>query len=376
MKRVLLVPILLVSGYVHADQLDYYVHMDCDPQKGTATLIPSDTFSDKMTMTSVSSEECVFNNGGKIKLKLGIGYSKPFGTGGGTPDKWVSLWVNEAKVLSRESIGCFDGADGGPCSIYFKADESHVEICALSEKYDSNSYEMPDLNKDYRCVKVANRFLSKTKDYFEYPERVVDNKLPVGSNEIFFSADDKLCGKFKSDGPIDKLPEGVKNLTYKSDAIDDGKNSELRELSIDLNNDGITDTVYVSHSRFNPHDGDAYFVLKKSPGIKQDEITLDFLDQNKHFVFPNQWGDCNRQQGCKYNEYYYLTLLAPNPTTLRLPLLRSTRLIATAFKFNKTTYFYIQPTSGYDQRVAAILKPMPDGSAKHICYFRKVEENF
>jgi hypothetical protein len=368
MKYIITIILLLFSKSSFSDWLDYYINMDCESEKSVATIVPSDVYNAEMNQRTA---ECNLKSGTKIKAKFGTGRVYPYGQGGADPDKWVSLWVNKAKVISRQRIGCF--ADG-PCSMYFKASEKYLEICSIKRDY-IDKYKAPIIPNDFVCQKVLYEYLNQGQDYIEYPIKESQYRLP-GTVNIFYANNSTFCQKFIENGEY-KLPSESVSLKDKQKTKSEYAGN-IGRLSADFNNDGSTDEIYVLHSRTRYNDGDSYFIFDKNNQVssKWPNIDVKDLDNSKKYVFPNQWARCNNKSGCKYDQFNYLKLLSPDPNSLKLPLLRPRYLRASPFTLNNTVYFHLSSMGAYDGHIASIMKPLADGNVEHMCYFNRVEENY
>ena len=368
MKYIIAIILLLASKLSFSDWLDYYIDMDCDAANSAATLVPRDIYN---ILKKQRTAECDFKNGITIKAKFGIGRAYAYGQGGGDPAKWVSLWINKAKVLSRQRIGCF--ADG-PCSMHFKLSENHLEICRLVPTY-SDKYRAPTIPTDFDCSRILYEYLNQAVDYIEYPDEESQYPKP-GTTNIFYSSNSAFCHKFIKDGKYE-FPTEAFSLRDEQTAEYEYAGNWGR-LDADFNNDGNIDEAYVLHSRIGYNDGDSFFIFDKEKSTLSNwpNIDLKELEERKKYVFPNQWGSCNNDAGCSYDTYGHLALLAPDPGSLALPFFQIRYLRASPFILDNTLYMHLSSVREIDDHITAILKPLPNGSAEHVCYFNRVRENY
>lgn len=105
MRHFFVLVILLVtcgSQSASADYMDYGLDVICNGKK--AVIAPYG--AEDRDVYSSGPQDCTLKSGRIVRAKLGLGPVYPYGMGGSDPDKWISVWIDDAKVLSRLDIGC------------------------------------------------------------------------------------------------------------------------------------------------------------------------------------------------------------------------------------------------------------------------------
>lgn len=338
--------------------------------------------------------ECIYPSGTRVRAKVGEGSGRPYGECGGDPEVFMSLWVNEKKIVSRLWFAghCREFRGNPDISFNISGINNGVSVSKCHTASLEGNNPAPGSNNTKKgapqplsvCVDFPD--VSKyPNDFLEYPRKgtplpkVGDIELLKGSDAVCHAVLDELKGDFYTfsnypDQSKIKLPrpnwtrttiELPKELAGSSESI------------FDFNNDGKLDRVFSRSYENNYMDG---CVLLVQPGSSSSKINVPTSPMNQISSFlPCQMGkvrhniyDCplfsqkNDEAGfsmegrTKKDEVYF----------------RARYSSISPFIFRGANFIGVSTKDEETQDFVAVLKPLPDGTFQKMCLLRRVAENF
>ena len=180
-----------ISHTAQADYLDHHFKLTCNPQNNLAEIIPYAVWNESSYVPT--TQECVLSKGRQIRAKLGTGPVYPYGFGGGDPERWISVWVDKALVLSGINIGC---DDEGTCSPRIVVTAKGLEVC-YQETSETPLPQTSTKQPEYRCEFTPNEQILKKRDPIEYPLPNERKPPKAGSLATLYAKDKQFCSEFK-----------------------------------------------------------------------------------------------------------------------------------------------------------------------------------
>ena len=368
-----------------ADYMDYHFEVHCESEKNRAEIVPYAVYNSDIYSTA--SQECEFSNGRTIRAKMGLGPVYPYGMGGADPDKWLSVWVDKAQVLSQTRLGC--GGEG-PCSLRVIVTAKGLNVCRRELPDPLVQQKSPKPPKE-RCEFTPNNKLSRTRDSLEFPLPNERRRPAAGSLATLYSKDTQFCSQFPLlDDPRGRSSTGDNiwphiGLPNDAESIEPDKSSfyrygdRYRHYNFDVNNDGTNEAVVGLHARFHASDGDTYFVYAdgKVPSLEDEEedeegssprSELDYAKTAKGII-PHDWdlGD---------GAYRIKNVDAPWWDASDTPIFRFSYWYLWPFRYKQTTYFLTWSQEAAKQHWYTILRPDINNHVTEMCVFQVVKERY
>lgn len=191
--KILLVTVALIfySFPVQGDWFDSYIETTCVPDKNIFQIIPKGTYENEMVFNLPKKYDCNLNNGHQVRVKYGEG---DLNNAGMPTSRWVSIWIDKSKVLSRFLFNCSE--EEGICDNYFEIDSTGLKSCKIQEgksKIPPNERFL----EFYDCQVTKYEHLNRSVDTIEYPPAgflrpEAGTLIVTRGNEIFCS---KFVGK-------------------------------------------------------------------------------------------------------------------------------------------------------------------------------------
>jgi uncharacterized protein len=334
----------------------------------STTRIAKGLVTSLLPSTDKSYNECLFASGQSIRIKLGEYEPYPYGRCGADPGSFFSVWMNRAKVASRERLreSCGFGA-------LVKAEVSR------------HALHMCHMWSDGK-LECSSTPLGTTRqaDLEEYPVRPT-KKGPIGSYVMEYAADRKLC-KGMLFGPKDDPATPYWHIappvtaTLFEDGVQSPTGSTTKVLTsrFDMNNDGKPDSVVAFQFDNRQRESSTFLAQRADVAEKEvSEIDAKFLGKNSFAVYPHNWGNCKGgfdkdnwdDEGCSIPLRHF----APDGRQFAYDV---TALTLYPFGNGKTTYFLGLGPHYRSESVATVWEPRPNGQAKEVCIFRRSLENY
>lgn len=371
---------LLFSWAARADYVDYQFEMRCDKAKNRVE-IRLYAVSNKLVF-SYAPKDCTLPGGKTVRAKLGLGPVFPYGHHGADPEKWISIWVDKALIVSKANFDCYDS-----CSLRAVVSTRGVELCwtQLSEPGQPR-------NGKEKCEKVSGDGTPPERDAIEYPAPGEPVRPAAGSFATAYAKDPAFCRgfglKIPSGGETMQfdvgwivLPPGAQKVQA-ARSISSAGALQYKRYDFDINNDGQVDIVVGLESYTSGRDADVYFALNELSAVKINSLARDpdsaiyFARVADRFI-PHAWvAGAERKLASDGEDEAALILQnaeAPwwNPRDVPTFSLHGTHLLP--FRYKGATYFVTQTIrTGW----FTVMKPTPDYKATEICAFRVVEPKY
>ncbi|QRY78040.1 hypothetical protein JVX91_20910 [Pseudomonas sp. PDNC002] len=379
---------LLKVGVSQADYMDYHFKMHCDAASNRAEVVPYAIYNEDVFSTS--PQDCAFANGRIVRAKMGLGAAYPYGAGGADPSKWLSVWVDKAKVFSRIPFRC---DEEGSCSLRVIVTAEGVETCtkAASDVESSSKSEAP-------CEFTPNKALIKAKDVIEYPAGK-DRRRPVeGALVTLFARDKNFCSQFSLRSSSRKLgdnfdspaglPAGAQPIAEES-SFSYEYMGEYKKYSFDIDNDGTKESVIGLHSRMHYRDGDIYFVYadREVPDPPEAEMGVTgsevIFAKSATQIIPHRWydlaGTAERELADKNDDgraYKVKSTSAPWWDSDDKPIFTFRYWHLWPFRYKDSTYFMAWSTESNKRHWVTVLRPEPNGRVAEMCVLQVVQARY
>lgn len=365
---------LLVLSMRAARADEFYQHavMSCARTTIWAEVTTHATYNDDPAPTGVT--QCVLPDFGPVKLKVGAGPTYPYGAGYGVPTMFISLWVKQAKVLSREKFKC---EWEGKCELRVVVTRGGLRVCRRKQAPPNASEPRNDASED--CKLTMWNDLPHERDPMEYPVRGERRRPADHSLATIFAADRKLCAALAplvvggstssttATSEIEVIRSGYEATTTRSWEYA----GFYSYYDLDANNDGHIDHVVHLHAQTHAQDRDSLFLFSRAPvpdvtiGRLEETHSSDEYSRAADLVFPRTSTDDHSA--------------VPPPWWDPNDRLRSDRFASAYFqpiRLQGITYF-LTTTSQADMRHwTTVLEPKADGSFVTTCAFQTVQPNF
>jgi hypothetical protein len=353
------------SGSARAD--DFYQHavMNCAKKTVWAEITTHGTYNDDPAPEGVS--DCVLPGFGPVRLKVGAGPVYAYGAGYGQATMFVSVWVKQAKVVSREKFKC--GGEG-KCELRIAVTLGGLRVC----RKPGDGTNDADSKQPESCTFQAWSDLSMQRDPLEYPIAGEPVRPPNYSVATILARDKKFCAGFVPSSPEARdieLPAGASVVEPASRG-----NWEwvgwYEFYDLDADNNGSLDRVVHLHARTHAYDADAMFLFSHStvPEVKVGKMEETHSDAEyakaADRVFPDSWHEERAD------------IPAPwwNPEdAMSTPHFKIGGFFQ-PITLNGKTYIIWTTSVGVFQHWKTILEPRPDGSVITQCAFQRVQPEF
>jgi hypothetical protein len=363
MLRLLIATLLSWLAVTNA-AADYGFIVKCTGQK--ARIVPYE--SDK-EVRSPAMQECRLPGGRTIRAKLGLGPTYPYGEGGAIPAKWLSVWIDKAKVVSRFRFVCdYDGR----CLTRIVVTPSGMNVCSPIDPPEDGG-DSSQLKVKERCDFTPNDLLPTARDHLEYPLQGERVPPAPGTFMRLVSKHRPFCGQFiESDSALGvTLPHSAKRIEPHSTSGYEFA-GYYGHYEFDINNDGKLDKVVGLHASNHYRDGDQYFVfVGGEPGVAPDPAlhSDDRYAAEATSIVPTRW-----MQNSAVSE----TLSAAPPwwDPDDHPTFEPRYLHLIPFIDHGSTYFIGASEQSDAQHWRFIFRPRHDYSLDEECAFQRVRVRY
>ncbi len=377
-----------VFSDAEADYMDYHFEVRCDSQNNRAEILPYAVWN--TDVHSAAPQDRVLASGRTIRTKMGLGPVYPYGMGGADPSKWLSVWVDKARVLSQIHFGC---GDEGPCSIRIIVTAKDLTVCHREPPDVLTQEEQPD-EPEERCELTPEDMLLTERDSIEFPSSNERARPPAGSLATLFAKDDQFCAQF----PLLSIPRGRDTdniwprigLPSEAQPVEATGSSpyeysgSYQQYDFDIDNDGKKEIVIGLHARTHYRDGDIYFVYtdEKIPNPTVDRIgstqsELAYAEAAKQIV-PQDWSDHvgkedeSMKDYLAKGEYSVRNVGAPWWDGNDTPQFCFRYWYLWPFRYKQSTYFLSWSQEAGKQHWYTILRPETHHKVTEMCVFQTV----
>jgi hypothetical protein len=393
MKMRLIITVILFLGCLNsaqADYMDFHFDIKCDAKNNRAEIIPYGIWNSEVY--SNKPQNCKLSNGRTIRVKMGLGSTYRFGIKG-VPDKWLSVWIDKKRVLSRSQFDC----DDKTCSMRVNVTAKGFTVCYQAESDKSTAKETPQQAKE-QCKFTANKKFPKFRDSIEFP-LPNQRKMPRPNSLVtLFAQNKQFCKQFKQSSKLYRrtsfpiTPPESATFIDSNGLISAGHSSIYEEYIFDSNNDLKTETVVGLHSYDHRYRyGDIYFIYpdNKIPTviINNHSFSESLYAKEAQRIIPYYWTDYsdkaerqlanNQDDGIRNGVYISKNLVAPwwnkkdKPNRFNL---RYWHLLP--FRYENATYFLTGSQEAYKQHWFIVLKPQPNYHVTEMCIFQTVQVRY
>ncbi|NMC73328.1 MAG: hypothetical protein GYA56_03040 [Geobacteraceae bacterium] len=351
--------------------------------------------NETFTVRAGQYAECVYPSGMRVRVKVGEGTPRAYGMCGGDPQVFMSLWVNERKIVSRLWFAGHCREQSGFPYVNFTvsgiSDGVSVEKCHTAPETDEG--EPTPANGSGKkgqpepltvCVDFPD-ISHYPKDLLEYPG--YGTKLPKVGSIVIEKGSDPVCravlNDLKGDAPtLSKyhIREGIK-LTrpdWRDATVELPEELAGGSESIfDFNNDGKLDRVFARDYATNYMHGS---VLLVQPGNSRSRLIVAASPMDSSSIFlPCQMGTVRHNiNDCppfsQKNDEAGFSM--KGRTKKDSVYFRGRYSAISPFIFRKTTFIEVSAISDDTRDFVAVLKPLPGGRFQEMCLLRYVSENF
>jgi hypothetical protein len=379
--RILAVLAVFLSPSLHADWADYYLNVECNPAKNLVRITPAETQSQE---SDKSDKECVFSNGRTVKVRIGVGPAYPYGEGGADPDRWLSIWIDKKKVVSKFMYYTYWSCGREPkpkCDLYFEVDSQGYRLCRGKQ------------GGGHLCDTTTNNKFPNETDPLEYPENQAKRPATPGTIVIEYASDRKFCERFLLNSTTYKQGcrgcpfefEGAEKINWNRDVEEAHRDlhPHLWFTQIDIDNDGIADSVYRYYEDTHYRDGDVYFAFMKGKRPPTDtSIKLPTLVATASKIYPYSWTKCpestpSTKFECPTIDYgSYAFKHMRDDQSQKTPMFELRYLHMNLLRADGKTYFTTSSMQAEWMHLQGVLRPEPDGSVTDMCYFNTVRQRY
>lgn len=348
-----------------------------------------------LTVPAGTYAECVYPSGTRVRVKVGDSGGRPYGMCGGDGQVFVSLWVNERKLASREWFtGHCRGSSGEPAVTYVinhlpPLGAMTVRKCHEAVTGADATPANPQASRAPLSVCVEYPGVDRFPiDEIEYP-RAGAEPPPVGAHETV-TGTHAVCGAVRSILESRRVWRTEYSQLSSADAqpiepvIPWTRSSvelpqELRgsqEAVFDFDNDGSLDRVLRREFMTNYQHGT---VLLVQPGTAAAELRVpESTTIASSGLYPCQVQAKPDTLSCppfsQANDEAGFDMDVPGQDAVHF---RGRYSLLEPFRFQRETFVRANRTSvETDGYYYAILKPKPQRQFEQVCLLRMVTENF
>lgn len=364
-----MIPSCFLPSSARADWMDWGLESICQPDKNRMVILPNAIWNREADQ---SDKNCVFSNGRKVLARVGYGSVRPYGMGGADPDKWISVWVDEKKIVHKQQYDC---GDEGVCNRYFIVTDKGVERCTL----DSNDNTL-DKNIEFyddpkrKCTVTLNTVFPEKTDRLEYPKEGDPVPPEPGSIVVEFAKDNKFCSLFLSDRfhfhseGFPATPKDIKLIKFHYDVLYGTVGMRVSYSYFDADNDGEPEHVYRYTEGTNYRDADIYFIFEDGKQPASESVINDFnvLLSSDNRVFP----------GKNIDDGYYELKHWPKKSFVEVKGFGARYLHSGPFIYQEKTYFSTYSMEEALMNINTVLMLNNDGTTTDMCYFRRVSNHY
>src|SRR5262245_313953 len=173
--------VLAICAFRPALADEFYQHAVMNCSATLAEVTTHGTYNDDPAPKGVN--ECQVPGVGSIRLKMGAGPTYPYGEGYGDATMFVSLWLNQVKVVSRESFKC---EYAGRCELRIAVSRTGLRVC----RRPRGNPQSPE-----SCLFTQTSDLPTGRDTAEYPMPGQRVRPLDGSVAAVFRSEERRVGK-------------------------------------------------------------------------------------------------------------------------------------------------------------------------------------
>ncbi len=322
-------------------------------------------YQDLYRRPAASANSCHLANGWEVKVKHGVQRVFPLGRCGAAPPEFFSLWVDQRKVLSRETFlrECFEARLHG---VLIRP--TGLTICSFTEQQNVAIYGM---GGTVGCDELPTTALTGQRDELEYPPPGANPPTP-GKMLLPFAADQVLCRSFIAAG----FHEGDPEMAGRT-IVEQGVLPEQQDETISF------------HSIKDPQPKFEMRVNRQYPSVRR--TTFDFDNDRKEDVVYRVEG----WSGADWGNYFIFASIEGRSLAALDAEVEKTRFdmhnrknvpsgwhifdggtqFSDVVRVNRTTYvltysYYAEPPS------AELLRPQLLREPELVCKFQRVDDNF
>ncbi len=349
---------------------------------------------DSKTAFSVNAgqfAECVYPSGTRVRIKVGEGLARSYGRCGGDPDAFLSMWVNERKLVSRLWFAghCIEESQLPPSTLSFKVQGNTpspaVQRCqTASQQVDGVEEKMQAVTEPLTvCVDFPD-VKNFPHDQQEYPTK--GHKKPIVGEVLLVNGSAKVCEtvwrELKTDFKLFAIYSELKpsKLTFPK-----WKESAVRVLNnitqgiplssvFDFDNDGKQDKVFYQDAETNGFDGSVLYIQK-------GRLTSVFAKRDsRHDATPCQNGLIQYEShGCPAFDFprgNNEAFIFKRKTTEDSVTFGHQVTELWPFRWQGKSYVSVYSTAEDTLNYVAVIKPRPNRTFQQMCLFQQVAENF
>jgi hypothetical protein len=341
------------------------------------------------TINAGEFAECRYPSGHRVRVKVGQGLDHPYGRCGGDPDIFMSMWVNERKLVSRLWFAghCSEDGQSPGSGVSFRIGGRNtlsVQKCQTASPQMNATEEQKQTDEETlkACVDFPN-VQAFPRDQQEYP--VKGHKLPVPGEVLLLSGSAKVCqvvwreikvsfNKFANyaDVKSSQLVEPTWHSTTVN-MLEDQTGGTPSESIFDIDNDGKLDKVFYFGAERNDFDGSVMF-------IEKGRLASSFAKLNSRNDFT----------GCQHLIIQYESRACPafdfphGDGALVLKSASEDGALSfsnqltwlSPFRWQGVSYIGVSSRAEDTLNYVAVMKPLPNKHLQQMCLFKQVTENF
>ena len=345
------------------------------------------------------SAECVFPSGSRVRVKIGK-KEQDLSDRCLSEDKFVSVWVNKRKVISRAlfSSQCDyeDPVLDTKIQIYGAGLEK-IKQCTVERGVSTDASAKEKNGKAKKPVSICMDYPNVSRypvDSVEYPPRGVQKYtvgkivLLVNRHEVCSPLQQELqahtganaalaLAAFSKNSPLSLYAEKSEPVQLPEE-LAKKLGQGWKSYQFDFNNDEKLDQIVEQRFARKAMAGNALFV---SSGNASDRLVLSgaVSDEKKSRVFPCQ---INKEQQ-SFQECSPFSQKGDD-VSIRTPWKIGGEALSfhtkhaelTPFAFKNVNFVAMTGTSGATRHVLAVFRPMPDWTFKPVCLYQKTTENY
>lgn len=339
-----------------ADFTDDYFTMICDDEAGKVEI--THHIAENKVMYSAKPQNCTLKNGREIRVKMGIGLARPYGEGGAIPNRWFSVWVDKARVISQLPI-----AKNPTTTIKMTIDDTGITVCKNNgQLYKDLSEDMPE------CNLIPTAELNKKRDVIEFPSDNDKLRPADGAYVNVYAKDEVFCQNYQ------KSMQAIHPV---------GVHGKYKKMFFDIDNDGSKENVIAWLSRNHFRDGDVFFAYQKHALPSEEalqSIDTKTLAKSAKTVIPYAWTNSKTSKNhfSTNEEAAYVTesFSVPWWDSQNELNFRYRYTYLQPFKYKEKTYFLLKSNEAGKSHWQLVLYPAPNHQITEMCAFQTIQPHY